>query len=274
MLADAQDFRAQETGLAGEHVDAFRPAVGDGPVGQRVEPAEDPVADLLPVRPCPLGEDAETAGLTDRLGDIRRVDEHLRRDAPAVQAGAAETAGLHHRDPPSGVLVSRQRVPAASTDDHKVVVVRRHLAKCTPPAGRLNRPFYAAGAWVDAVADPGEGVAADGTIRTGAQRDRVPALFEPVLADAITFLDRSRASLYVYGSVANGTARPGSSDVDLLSIDLPLAGLLGQQLSARYSDRCRGVEVAAAAAADLAGDDDATYGFRVFLPHSCVHLAR
>jgi uncharacterized protein len=123
------------------------------------------------------------------------------------------------------------------------------------------------------MSDPGEGVAADGTIRTGARRDRVPALFEPVLTDAIGFVDQERSSLYVYGSVANGTARPGSSDVDLLSIDLPDAGVLGRQLSARYPDRCRGVEVASATATDLAGDDDATYGFRVFLRHYCVHLA-
>jgi uncharacterized protein len=62
---------------------------------------------------------------------------------------------------------------------------------------------------VDAVADPDEGIAADGTIRTGAQRDRVPALFEPVLTDAVAILAESGASLYVYGSAANGTARPG-----------------------------------------------------------------
>jgi hypothetical protein len=126
---------------------------------------------------------------------------------------------------------------------------------------------------VDAVADPGEGVAADGTIRTGAHRDRVPAAFEPVLTDAVALLGESRASLYVYGSVANGTARPGSSDVDLLSIGLPDAAILGQRLSARYGGRCRGVEVAAAAAADFAGDTDAAYGYRVFLRHYCVHLA-
>lgn len=123
------------------------------------------------------------------------------------------------------------------------------------------------------MADPDEGVAADGTIRTGAHRDRVPAVFEPVLADAVTFLDESGASLYVYGSVANGTARPGSSDVDLLSIGFPDAAILGQRLSARYADICRGVEVAAATAADLAGDTDAAYGFRVFLRHYCIHLA-
>jgi hypothetical protein len=126
---------------------------------------------------------------------------------------------------------------------------------------------------VDAVADPGEGVAADGTIRTGAQRGRVPAAFEPVLADAIAFLGGCGASLYVYGSVAVGTARPGSSDVDLLSIGLPDAAVVGLRLSARYADLCRGVEIAAAEAADLVGDTDAAYGFRVFLRHYCVHVA-
>jgi uncharacterized protein len=123
------------------------------------------------------------------------------------------------------------------------------------------------------VADPGEGVAADGTIRTGAMRGRVPAGFEPVLADAAAFVRGSGASLYVYGSVATGTVRPGSSDVDLLTIGLPDAAVLGQRLSARYADRCRGVEIAAATAGDLAGDTDAAYGFWVFLRHYCVHLA-
>ena len=122
------------------------------------------------------------------------------------------------------------------------------------------------------VPDPGEGVAADGTIRTGAHRDRVPAAFEPVLADAVAFAGQSGASLYVYGSVATGTARPGQSDVDLLSIGLPDAAILGQRLSARYAGRCRGVEIAAATVADLAGDADAAYGYRVFLRHCCVHL--
>jgi uncharacterized protein len=126
--------------------------------------------------------------------------------------------------------------------------------------------------WVDAVADPREGVAADGTIRTGARRDRVPAAFEPVLADAVAFARGSGASLYVYGSVATGTVRPGASDVDLLSIGLADAAILGQRLSARYAGRCRGVEIAAATPADFGGDTDAAYGFRVFLRHYCVHL--
>lgn len=116
-------------------------------------------------------------------------------------------------------------------------------------------------------------MAADGTIRTGAHRDRVPAAFEPVLADAVALICESEASLYVYGSVANGTARPRSSDVDLLSIDVPDAAMLGRHLSERYADRCRGVEVAAATARDFAGEADAAYGYRVFLRHYCVHLA-
>lgn len=126
---------------------------------------------------------------------------------------------------------------------------------------------------MDAVADPDEGVAADGTIRTGAHRARVPAAFEPILTDAIAFLGDPGASLYVYGSVATGTVRPGSSDVDLLSIGLSETAVLEQRLSERYADRCRGVEVAAAKAADFTGDTDRAYGYRVFLRHYCVHLA-
>ncbi|MCC2313606.1 nucleotidyltransferase domain-containing protein [Cellulomonas xiejunii] len=100
--------------------------------------------------------------------------------------------------------------------------------------------------------DPDEGVAADGTIRTGARRDRVPAVFEDVLTDAVDSVGGSGASLYLYGSVATGTARPGSSDVDLLSIDLTDASAVARRLSTRYADRCRGVEVAAAASGELA----------------------
>jgi uncharacterized protein len=72
----------------------------------------------------------------------------------------------------------------------------------------------------------------------------VPAIFEPVMTDAVAFVGESGASLYVYGSVANGTARPRSSDVDLLSIGLPDAANLGRRLSAQYVGICRGVEVA------------------------------
>jgi hypothetical protein len=123
------------------------------------------------------------------------------------------------------------------------------------------------------MADPWEGVAADGTIMTGADRSRVPAAFEPVLADAASFAAGCGASLYVYGSVANGTVRPGLSDVDLLSVDLADPPGVGQALTARYAGLCRAVEISPVTAADLAGDSDAAYGNRVFLRHYCVHLA-
>ena len=123
------------------------------------------------------------------------------------------------------------------------------------------------------MADPREGVAADGTIVTGADRSRVPAAFEPVLADAVALASDCGASLYVYGSVANGTVRPGLSDVDLLSVGLTDPPGLGRILSARYAELCRGVEISAATTADLVGDSDAAYGFRVFLRHYCIHLA-
>jgi uncharacterized protein len=122
------------------------------------------------------------------------------------------------------------------------------------------------------VTDPRERKAADGTIVTGADRRRVPAAFEPVLADAAAYAAGRGASLYVYGSVANGTVRTGASDVDLLSVGLVDAAGLGRLLSARYEGLCRGVEIAGTQPADLVGDNDAAYGNRVFLRHYCVHL--
>ena len=121
--------------------------------------------------------------------------------------------------------------------------------------------------------DPHEGVAADGTICTGARRDRVPPLFDPVVCEASGLVDGAAASLYVYGSVATGTARRAVSDIDLLSIGLHRAAELAQLLSRRYADLCRGVEIAAAEPAAFDGDSDEAYGNRVFLRHYCVHLA-
>jgi uncharacterized protein len=122
------------------------------------------------------------------------------------------------------------------------------------------------------MADPDEGVTRAGTIRTGARRDRVPGAYEQLLDDAAHAARDVGASLYVYGSVANGTASPGRSDVDLLAIGLPDAWSLADQLSTRYADLCRGVEIASFDADDLAADTDEAYGNRAFLRHYCVHL--
>jgi len=124
--------------------------------------------------------------------------------------------------------------------------------------------------------DPYEGVTSNGTIQTGASRDRVAAIFDPVLDAAILasrIVDRD-SSLYVYGSVATGMAQPGLSDVDLLSVGLPSAEAveIARTLSMRFSDLCRAVEVAAAQESDFWGGNGEAYGGRVFLRHYCVHL--
>jgi uncharacterized protein len=126
--------------------------------------------------------------------------------------------------------------------------------------------------------DPLEGVGPDGTITTGAARHRVPAAFEPVVRDAVAEFDAASTGsgeLHLYGSVANGTARRGRSDVDLVAIDAPAgwAAAAGDRLSRRYADLCRAVQIGSASSSDYAGDDDEAYGNRVFLTHYCVHLA-
>lgn len=125
--------------------------------------------------------------------------------------------------------------------------------------------------------DPLEGITSRGTITTGAGRERIADIFRPVLDAALIAVRTADpdASLYVYGSVATGMARPGESDVDLLTIGVPAdaAAEMGRDLSLRFSGICASVEVAAAQEGDFRGDGDAAYGGRVFLRHYCVHLA-
>lgn len=124
--------------------------------------------------------------------------------------------------------------------------------------------------------DPREGIDPDGNIRTGAHRSRVPARYEPVLAaltDAVATAPQP-VSLYVYGSVATGTARSPVSDVDVVSIGLSATGAASAstQLSRQFEDLCRAVEIGVARSEDYDGDGDAAYGNRAFLRHYCVHL--
>lgn len=124
--------------------------------------------------------------------------------------------------------------------------------------------------------DPAEGVAPDGTIVTGVSRRHVRPPFDVVLsdaADAVTAIEPD-ASLYAYGSVVTGQAVVGRSDVDLLTIDLPAADApdVARMLTARYADRCRGVDVAAMRRADVRGDHDEAVGNRAFVRHYGLHL--
>ena len=125
--------------------------------------------------------------------------------------------------------------------------------------------------------DPDEGRADDGTIRTGARRDRVAAIYEPVLAQAVTAIHAAEpsASVTVYGSVATGQARRPVSDVDLVAVGLSpdAARTLSTDLSARFSRLCREVAIGAYPQEHLTAPTDAAYGDRAFLRHYCVHLA-
>ena len=101
---------------------------------QRVDAAEHPVADRRPVRPGPFGTDPEPARVPDRLGDVGGVDQHLRRDAPPVEAGAAEPVAFDHGDTPAGELLGRQHVPATRTHDDKVITVYSHTIRPSRPS--------------------------------------------------------------------------------------------------------------------------------------------
>jgi predicted nucleotidyltransferase len=128
------------------------------------------------------------------------------------------------------------------------------------------------------VHDPLEGVTADGMIATGAHPDRIPNAYRDIIEDAIDAVASggggAEASLYLYGSVATGTAVVPSSDVDLFTIGLPsvVAGRIGARLTERHRETTRAVQVGAAQHSDYEGDGWEARGNRIFLRHYCVHL--
>lgn len=124
--------------------------------------------------------------------------------------------------------------------------------------------------------DPLEGIGPDGAISTGARRSNISQEFRLLLDRAMDYLKLDQGpSLYVYGSVATGMARVGSSDVDLVTIGLDAAAAraVAENLTAAFPGLCRGVEIGPAQMSDYEGPGDETYGNRVFLRHYCVHLA-
>lgn len=124
--------------------------------------------------------------------------------------------------------------------------------------------------------DPLEGIAADGTIRTGASTDSIPHAFTPIIEAARSEFVRQHpdAELLLYGSVATGQAVPGSSDVDFIAVGVDDRDVaeLAATLSAQFSGMCRGVEIASTSTSAHLGDDDEAYGNRVFLRHYCVPI--
>lgn len=130
--------------------------------------------------------------------------------------------------------------------------------------------------------DPAEGVGADGAIVTGAAVDRVPAAYRPVVADctdvlSTVFGDRLH-SVYLYGSVATGQARPPGSDLDVTAVwtsdvDPGEVASVAAGLSARHAALVREVSVGSSTLAQVLADDRDGFGMRCFLRHYCVCLA-
>jgi len=70
------------------------------------------------------GVDLELVCVLDRLHDIGVVQQHLRRDTAAIEAGAAESPLLDDRDRLSLVRCGVRHVEAgAGADDEKVVLL-------------------------------------------------------------------------------------------------------------------------------------------------------
>ena len=126
--------------------------------------------------------------------------------------------------------------------------------------------------------EPSEGLTTSGTIRTGVSARHVSPLYLPIVQSVVeraSAADDADVSVYLYGSVAAGTAQPPRSDVDFLTVGLDpeVAARVGESLSDEFADRCRSVEIAAAMPGDFEGDGDEPYGGRIFLHHYCVHLS-
>ena len=130
--------------------------------------------------------------------------------------------------------------------------------------------------------DPAEGVDGDGVIVTGASVDRVPAVYRPVVEDCTAVLTEMFGgwlhSLYLYGSVATGLARPPESDVDLIPVWVGSVAPEGvadvaAALSRRHRGLVREVGLAPATLAEVRSDGRDGLGLRCFLRHYRVCLA-
>ena len=124
--------------------------------------------------------------------------------------------------------------------------------------------------------DPLEGISSAGKIVTGASFKKITSDFRPIVEEAVNLVDENTdgASLYLYGSVATGTAVVKHSDVDFVLIgNAPLvADYASEKLSNKFIDLCRGVELGFAQHSDYKLQSDEAYGNRAFLRHYCVHL--
>src|SRR5215813_9742311 len=97
--------------------------------GQRVDALPDAPGDAVPVDALDPGGDPKRRRSVDRLRYVSSVDEHLGRDAPTVQAGAAKLVLLDNGNRPASVVRARDRIPGACPNNNQVELLHH-----TPPA--------------------------------------------------------------------------------------------------------------------------------------------
>ena len=97
------------------------PVVAPG-LRHRVEPPEDPVADVRPADLVDVGVDAEPRAVLGLQGELGGVHEHLGRDAADVAARAAEGRLLDDADVEVAQRLVRDRVARSGPDDDQVMV--------------------------------------------------------------------------------------------------------------------------------------------------------
>jgi uncharacterized protein len=131
-------------------------------------------------------------------------------------------------------------------------------------------------------ADPREGLDADGFIVTGANPSNIGPPYDAVVADVRHAVTQELAdelhSLYLYGSVATGRARPPISDVDVAVIVTSRSARdrcrdLGAELTSRHRHIAREVGLSAGLLAGVLAGTDSGRAERCFLRHYCVHVS-
>jgi len=129
--------------------------------------------------------------------------------------------------------------------------------------------------------DPAEGVTGDGIISTGASKDNLHPAYAGLLDETVGTLRGALGaalhSVYVYGSVATGQARPPRSDLDLVVVTTTDLGRgveeVARELTGRHRSLVRDVGIGSVSLPTLRGDDLTGRAARCFLKHYCVHLA-
>src|SRR5438874_9564135 len=91
--------------------------------GDGIDAVEDAVTNRWPVGAVEASRDAEAGTAPRDLGDVRGVDEHLRRDATSIHARATEKVAFDDGDLPVVEKRGEHRVARTGADDDEIEVL-------------------------------------------------------------------------------------------------------------------------------------------------------